>query len=43
MKKINILMIDDNINLIGMVREYFKDNEDVEIAFEAHDGEEGIN
>lgn len=43
MKKINILMIDDNINLIGMVREYFKDNEDVDIAFEAHDGEEGIN
>lgn len=43
MKKINILMIDDNINLIGMVREYFKDNEDVDIVFEAHDGEEGIN
>ena len=36
-------MIDDNINLIGMVREYFKDNENVDIAFEAHDGEEGIN
>lgn len=43
MEKINILMIDDNINLIGMVREYFKDNENVDIAFEAHDGEEGIN
>ncbi len=43
MEKINILMIDDNINLIGMVREYFKDNESVDITFEAHDGEEGIN
>ena len=43
MEKINILMIDYNINLIGMVREYFKDNENVDIAFEAHDGEEGIN
>ena len=43
MEKINILMIDDNINLIGMVREYFKDNEMINIAFEAHDGEEGIN
>ena len=43
MEKINILMIDDNINLIGMVREYFKDNESVDIKFEAHDGEEGIN
>lgn len=43
MEKINILMIDDNINLIEMVKEYFKDNEEVNIAFEAHDGEEGIN
>ena len=43
MKKINILMIDDNINLIGMVKEYFKGNEDINIVFEAHDGEEGIN
>ncbi len=43
MERINILMIDDNINLIEMVKEYFKDNEDVNIAFEAHDGEEGIN
>ncbi len=43
MEKINILMIDDNINLIGMVKEYFKDNENVNITFEAHDGEQGIN
>ena len=43
MEKINILMIDDNINLIGMVKEYFKENDKVNIAFEAHDGEEGIN
>ena len=43
MEKINILMIDDNINLIGMVKEYFKNNETVNINYEAHDGEEGIN
>lgn len=43
MEKINILMIDDNINLIEMVREYFKESDNVNIAFEAHDGEEGIN
>ena len=43
MEKINILMIDDNINLIEMVKEYFKENENVNIAYEAHDGEEGIN
>ena len=41
--KINILMIDDNINIIEMVKEYFKQSEEVNILFEAHDGEEGIN
>lgn len=40
--KTNILMIDDNINLIKMVEEYFSDNEEVNISLEAHDGEEGI-
>lgn len=42
MKKINVLMIDDNINLIGMVREYFNMTEEVDICLEAHDGLEGI-
>ena len=42
MKKINILMIDDNVNLIKMVKEYFKINGTVNIAFEAYDGLEGI-
>lgn len=40
--KTNILMIDDNINLIKMVKEYFKENEEIRIKLEAHDGEEGI-
>lgn len=43
MERINILMIDDNINLIEMVKEYFKENDKINITFEAHDGEEGIN
>lgn len=34
-------MIDDNINLIGMVREYFNGAE-IDIKYEAHDGEEGM-
>lgn len=38
----NILMIDDNKNLIEMIKEYFKDNENVNIILEAYDGEEGI-
>ena len=42
MKKINILMIDDNISLINMIKEYFKESEDINISLEAHDGEEGM-
>lgn len=41
MEKINILMIDDNINLIKMVKEYFKDS-NVNICLEAHDGLQGV-
>lgn len=40
--KTNILMIDDNVNLIKMVQEYFTDNDLININLEAHDGEEGI-
>ena len=38
MKKINILMIDDNISLIEMVKEYFSKNENINIVLEAYDG-----
>ncbi len=41
--KTNILMIDDNKNLINMVKEYFKENNDIDITLEAYDGEEGID
>ncbi len=40
--KTNILMIDDNKNLIDMIKEYFKNNESINITHEAYDGEEGI-
>ena len=43
MSKIKILMIDDNVNLIEMVREYFKDHNKIELAIESHDGEDGLN
>ncbi|MBQ9011667.1 MAG: response regulator, partial [Bacilli bacterium] len=42
MKKNNILMIDDNINLIEMVKEYFKYDDNINICLESHDGLEGI-
>lgn len=42
MKKIKVLMIDDNKSLIDMVKEYFKNHSSISINFEAHDGEEGV-
>ena len=42
MEKIKVLMIDDNINLVNMVKEYFNQNGNIEISLTAHDGQEGI-
>ena len=42
MDKIRVLMIDDNVNLVGMVKEYFKDSEIIDVVNCAYDGLEGI-
>ena len=42
MDKLKVLMVDDNISLINMVKEYFKSSNDVEVVLEAYDGEQGI-
>ena len=42
MDKIKVLMIDDNVQLIEAVKEYFKSSKSIEISSEAHDGIEGI-
>lgn len=42
MEQIKVLMIDDNVNLIEMVKEYFSPKEDIKITTWAYDGEEGI-
>ncbi len=43
MEKTRILMIDDNIELVGVVKEYFKDHADIKVVLEAYDGQEGLN
>lgn len=43
MKSIRVLMVDDNINLVEMVKEYFSSHEFIKISLEAHDGLEGID
>ena len=35
-------MIDDNVNLVGMVEDYFEDNSRIEVVGKAYDGEEGL-
>ena len=42
MGKIRVLIVDDNISLVNMIKEYFSDHADVTISLEAHDGVEGI-
>lgn len=43
MKKVKLLMIDDNAQLIEAVSEYFKDNDEIEVTYKAYDGKEGID
>lgn len=38
--KIKLLVVDDNKNLIELIKKYFEDNERVEVVKEAYDGEE---
>ncbi len=42
MEKIKILMIDDNENLVNMVKEYFSSHAVIEVVLAAYDGEEGL-
>ena len=42
MEKVKVLMIDDNIELVNMVKEYFNNHASIEVVYEAHDGKEGI-
>ena len=43
MEKIKVLMIDDNVNLVNMVKEYFSSHSVIDIVLSAYDGEEGNN
>lgn len=42
MKNIKVLMIDDNVELVNMVKEYFSNHENIDISLCAHDGVEGM-
>ena len=36
-------MIDDNIELVGMIKEYFSSHASIELVLEANDGEKGLD
>ena len=42
MEKINVLIIDDNESLVDMVKEYFKDHDQIEVVKSCNDGEAGL-
>lgn len=42
MKNIRVLMVDDNINLINMIKEYFATHLTIDITLEAYDGVEAV-
>ena len=42
MKKLRVLMIDDNIELISMIKEYFNNHASIEVVLTATDGEDGL-
>ena len=43
MKKINVLMIDDNLQLVDMVKEYFSKHEVINLVLTAVNGSEGLD
>ena len=43
MEKIKVLMIDDNINLVDMVKEYFSGNKNIEVVECCYDGDSGLD
>lgn len=42
MKKTRLLIIDDNRELVLIIKEYFSSNKEIEVALSAEDGNEGI-
>ena len=43
MEKIKVMIIDDNVNLTDMIKEYFIDNKRIEVVGAYYNGEDGID
>ena len=42
MKNVKLLLVDDNVELVGMIKEYFSSHASIEVVKECYDGEEGF-
>lgn len=42
MEKTRLLLIDDNKELVNMIKEYFSEHADIEVSLTSHDGVEGL-
>ena len=42
MKKINLIVVDDNVELVGMIKEYFSSHADIDVVASAGSGQEGL-
>lgn len=42
MNKVKLLVVDDNKNLVDMIEEYFKNNNDITVSLKGYDGVEGL-
>ena len=43
MEKIRLVVIDDNVELVNALKDYFKKNADIEVAYTAYNGSDGFN
>lgn len=43
MEKVKVLLIDDNIELVKMIKEYFSSRTNIEVVKELYNGEDGFN
>lgn len=42
MEKIRLIVVDDNVELVGMIKEYFRSHADIDVVGSAKDGMEGL-
>lgn len=43
MDKTKVLVVDDNKGLVNVIKEYFKDNSNIEVKYEAYDGGDAVD